>query len=48
MIEVLQPSQERHAMWWFNEEKELPIVIRDQKVYDKSGAFLMDLPGRLY
>lgn len=48
MIEVLQPSQERHSMWWFNEEKELPIVIRDQKVYDKSGAFLMDLPGRLY
>lgn len=48
VIEVLAPSQERHAMWWFNEEKEIPVVIRDQKVYDKSGNFLMDLPGRLF
>jgi hypothetical protein len=47
MLKVLLPSQERHSMAWFDDEKEIPIAIRDQKVYDKSGNFIMDLPGRL-
>ena len=47
MIEVLLPSQERHSMAWFNEEKNISIVILNQKVYDTLGNYIMDLPGRL-
>lgn len=48
IIEALLPSQERHSMAWFNEEKDISIEIYNQKVYDKLGNFIMDLPGRLY
>ena len=48
LIKVLSPSEERHAAAWFDEENDISIVIQNNKIYDKTGNFIMDLPGRLY
>ena len=47
LIQVLSPLEEGHSMAWFNEAKDVPIVVKNDRIYDKHGNFIMELPGRL-
>ena len=47
LVQVLLPSEETHSMAWFNEAKDVPIVVKNNRIYDKHGNFIMEMPGRM-
>ena len=47
LVQVLLPSEETHSMAWFNEAKDVPIVVKNDRIYDKFGNFIMEIPGRM-
>ena len=36
-----------HLAGWFREQKELPLVIKNGKIYDLNNNFIMSLPGHM-
>lgn len=36
-----------HLVGWFREKKELPLVIKNGKIYDLNNNFIMSLPGHM-
>ena len=46
-INKLFPYDERHYKVWFTEKRDVPIAIQNNKIYDKSDKYIMDLPGTL-
>lgn len=44
-LEVMSPSEAVHSKGWYHETREQPVEIRQDKIYDKMGNYIMEVPG---